>query len=127
MVFVLQQKATFRWLFLCSNKEFSFHRFSCGAADSKEDQHSADEHERNERVNRPNQAVRETEQEKKKNDLGILGNMEVGFMVSDNYDGTFTINTSTTGIFDRIDEAEFIINFCPICGRDLRSEENERN
>lgn len=63
----------------------------------------------------------------KKNDLGILGNMEVGFMVSDNYDGTFTINTSTTGIFDRIDEAEFIINFCPICGRDLRSEENDKN
>ena len=53
------------------------------------------------------------------NDLGILGYMQVGIMVWNNFDGTFTMNTSTIGPFDRVEEAEININFCPMCGREL--------
>ncbi len=55
------------------------------------------------------------------NDLGVLGNMQVGIMICNNLDGTFTMNTSTTGIFTDIEEASININYCPICGRDLMS------
>lgn len=61
------------------------------------------------------------------NDLGILGDMQVGIMVWNNLDGTFTMNTSTTGPFDRVEEAEININYCPMCGRDLRSGIDDKN
>ena len=59
------------------------------------------------------------------NNIGILGEMTTAIGVWANNDGTFTMQTMLGGIMSDAEEAEVKISFCPMCGRELRSEENE--
>ena len=59
------------------------------------------------------------------NNMGVLGEMTTSIGVWANDDGTFTMQTMLVGIMSDVEEAEVKISFCPMCGRELRSEENE--
>ena len=59
------------------------------------------------------------------NNIGILGEMTTAIGVWANNDGTFTMQTMLGRVMSVAEEAEVRKTFCPMCGRELRSEENE--
>jgi hypothetical protein len=55
------------------------------------------------------------------NNLGVLGEMEVGIWIYKLEDKVI-LETVSTGPFCDIEEANIKINYCPICGREITDQ-----